>query len=78
MDRGPATGLRQHVGLRGRAEVLAFDPAVARTIFKKDFGPDEERWDPRFREDIEGETGLPLIRFTPDTGVLRDQSYKLP
>ena len=58
--------------------MLAFDPAVARTIFRKYFGPDEERWDPRFREDIEGETGVPLIRFTPETVVLRDQSYKPP
>ena len=46
--------------------------------FKKYFGPDEGRWDPRFREDIEGETGVPLIRFTPETVVLRDQSYKPP
>jgi hypothetical protein len=78
VDWDPASGLSQHVGLRGRAEVLEFDSAVARTIFKKYFGADEDRWDPRFREDIEGETGAPLIRFTPETVVLRDQSYKPP
>lgn len=78
VDWDPASGLSQHVGLRGRAEVLPFDTAVARTIFGKYFGPDEERWDPRFREDIEGETGVPLIRFTPETVVMRDQSYKPP
>jgi hypothetical protein len=78
VDWDPATGLSQHVGLRGRAEVLAFDPAVARTIFRKYFGPDEDRWDPRFREDIEGKTGVPLVRFTPETVVMRDQSYKPP
>ena len=39
VDWNPASGLSQHVGLRGRAEVLAFDPAVARTIFQKYFGP---------------------------------------
>jgi hypothetical protein len=76
VDWDPASGRSQHVGLCGRAEVLAFDPAVARTIFKKYFGPCEDRWDPRFREDIEGETGARLIRFTPETVVLRDQSYK--
>ena len=76
VDWRPASGLSQHVGLRGRAEVLPFDPAVARTIFKKYFGPDEDRWDPRFREDIDGETGVPLVRFIPETVVLRDQSYK--
>ena len=36
---GPGDGLSQHVGLRGRAEVLAFDPAVARTIFRKYSAP---------------------------------------
>ena len=78
VDRNPASGLSQHVGLRGRAEVLAFDPAVARAIFKKYFGTDKDRWDPRFREDIDGRTGVPLVRFTPETVVLRDQSYRPP
>ena len=78
VDWDPATGRSQHVGLRGRAEVLTFDPAVARTIFRKYFGPDEDRWDPRFREDIDGESGVPLIRFAPETVVMRDQSYKTP
>ena len=78
VDWDPASGLSQHVGLRGRAEVLVFDPAVARAIFRKYFGPDEDRWDPRFREDIDGETGVPLVRFTPETVVLRDQSYRPP
>jgi hypothetical protein len=76
VDWDPASGLSQHVGLRRRAEVLAFDPAVARTIFKRYFGPDVDSWDSRFREDIEGSTGVPLIRFTPETVVMRDQSYK--
>jgi hypothetical protein len=39
----------------GNLDILPFDPAVARTIFKKYFGPNEDRWDPRFREDIEGD-----------------------
>ena len=78
VDWNPASGLSQHVGLRGRAEMLAFDPAVARTILGKYFGSDEDRWDPRFREDIDGETGVPLIRFVPETVVMRDQSYKPP
>jgi hypothetical protein len=34
VDWDPASGRSQHVGLRGRAEVVAFDPAVARTIFE--------------------------------------------
>jgi hypothetical protein len=76
VDWNPTSGLCQHVGLRGRAEVLPFDSSVVRTIFRKYFGHDEERWDLRFREDIDGKTGVPLIRFTPETVVIRDQSYK--
>jgi hypothetical protein len=77
VDWNPATGFSQHVGLRGRAEVVPFDSAVARTIFKKYFGPREDHWDPRFREDIAGETGVPLVRFVPETVVMRDQSYQM-
>ena len=58
--------------------MLPFDPAIARAIFAKYFGPDETRWDLRFREDLDGTTGLPLVRFTPETVVLRDQSYTPP
>lgn len=75
VDWNAASGLSQHVGLRGRAEVLPFDSAMVRTIFRKYFGPDESSWDPRFREDIDGETGVPLVRFLPETAVMRDQSY---
>jgi hypothetical protein len=45
-------------------------------FLKKYFGPDVDSWDQRFREDIEGKTGAALIRFTPETVVLRDQYYK--
>lgn len=76
VDWDPSTGLSQHVGFRGRAEVLPFDPAVARTIFLKYFGPDDRGWDPRFRKDAAGETVVPLVRFVPETVVMRDQSYQ--
>jgi hypothetical protein len=78
VDWEPATGFSQHVGLRGRAEVLPFESAVARTIFRKYFGPEEGEWDARFREDIDGGTGAALVRFIPETVVLRDQSYTPP
>lgn len=35
VDWDPATGLSHHVGMRGRAEVLPFDPARARTVFRR-------------------------------------------
>jgi hypothetical protein len=70
------TGLSQHVGLRGRAAVLPFDRELARTIFRKYFGPDEAEWEPRFADVFTGERALEMVRFTPETVVMRDQSYK--
>jgi hypothetical protein len=76
VDFDPATGVCQHVGMRGTAEVLPFDPAVARTIFRRYFGPDEADWDRRFDDVFDGSAGLELVRITPETVVVRDQSYR--
>lgn len=76
VDWDMASGRCQHVGIRGRAEVLQFDCVVARTIFRKYFGPDESDWDPRFADVFTGELELELVRVTPETVVMRDQSYK--
>jgi hypothetical protein len=76
VDRDPATGRSHHVGVRGRAEVLPFDSAMARTIYRRYFGPDESDWDHRFDDVFTGELGLELVRITPETVVMRDQSYK--
>jgi hypothetical protein len=63
-------------GMRGTAEVLPFDVAVARTIFRRYVGPDEAEWDPRFGDVFDGSAGLDLVRVTPETVVVRDQSYR--
>jgi hypothetical protein len=49
VDWDPTTGLSHHVGMRGRAEVLPFDPAKARSVFQRYLGPDEADWDPALR-----------------------------
>jgi malonyl-CoA O-methyltransferase len=76
VDWDPRTGLSQHVGLRGKAAVLPFDSGLARTIFRRYFGPDETDWDRRFDDVFTGELGLEMVRFTPETVVVRDQSYQ--
>lgn len=76
VDWGPATGLSHHVGMRGTAEVLPFDSEMARTIFRRYFGPDEGDWDRRFDDVFSGELQLEMVRITPETVVIRDQSYK--
>ena len=78
VDWNPASGRCHHVGMRGTAEVLAFDPEVARTIFRRYFGPDESDWDGRFADVFDGSAKLELVKFTPDTVVVRDQSYHPP
>src|SRR4051812_45821893 len=76
VDFAPSTGLCQHVGMRGTAEVLPFDVAVARAVFRRYMGPDEADWDHRFDDVFDGSAGLELVRFTPETVVVRDQSYR--
>jgi hypothetical protein len=77
VDWDQATGLSHHVGMRGVAEVLPFDRALAKAIFRRYFGPDEADWDPRFDYAATGdEANLTLVRFVPETVVVRDQSYR--
>jgi hypothetical protein len=76
VDWDLATGRSHHVGIRGRAEVLPFDGAMARTIFRRYFGPDENDWDRRFDDVFAGEANLEMVRIVPETVVVRDQSYK--
>jgi len=76
VDWDPATGRSQHVGFRGRADVLPFDPEMARTIFRRYFGPNEAAWDRRFDDVLDGASGVEMVRITPETVVVRDQSYK--
>jgi hypothetical protein len=77
VDWDRATGLSQHVGFRGTAAVLPYDVAMAKTIFRRYLGPDESQWDPRFAYAFSTEGGLEMVRFTPETAVVRDQSYKV-
>lgn len=58
-------------------ENLKRDPRCALGIVDwKYVGPDEKDWDPRFDDVFTGELGLEMVRITPETVVLPDQSYK--
>ncbi len=76
VDWDRLTGLSQHVGVRGRAEVLPFDLAIVKTIFRRYFGPNESQWDHRFDDVLRGDAGVEMVRITPETVVMRDQSYQ--
>lgn len=76
VDSDASRGLIQHVGLRGTAELTAFDRGRAKRLYQRYLGPDIETWDPRFRAYLENpaESSV-LVRVDPETVVARDQSY---
>jgi hypothetical protein len=75
VDFDPATGLVQHVGLRGRARLSPHDPARMGRLLGRYMG-EREAWDTRFVEILDDEDYV-FIRFEPETAVVRDQSYEL-
>lgn len=68
------SGTVQHVGFRGRAAIEPFDSETARQLFAKYLDDEEDSWDARFRESLEDPDAF-LVRFSPETAVVRDQSY---
>ncbi len=73
VDFDPATGLVQHVGIRGRAGLEPFDVDRANRLLAEYLGSDREAWDDRFTGPWEDQWRL--LRIDPDTVVARDQSY---
>lgn len=67
-------GFLQHVGMRGIAVVVVLDPERLYRLLRRYLGPDRDQWNQRFREDVIDRLDL-MIRFDPDTVVVRDQSY---
>jgi hypothetical protein len=49
---------------------------MARTIFRRYSGPEEDQWDRRFDDMFTGELNLEMVRIIPETVVVRDQSYR--
>ena len=77
VDFERASGLVQHVGMRGRATVEAFDGNRARRLLKRYLGQDERTWDQRFTMTVTRPSAeqAVLLRFVPETVVARDVSY---
>ncbi|MBB6450815.1 nitroimidazol reductase NimA-like FMN-containing flavoprotein (pyridoxamine 5'-phosphate oxidase superfamily) [Geomicrobium halophilum] len=66
------TGKVLHAGFRGQATVEPFDQGIAKRLLSRYLGPEEENWDPRFRN--LGDSNI-FVRFVPETVVVRDQSF---
>ncbi|QYN22751.1 pyridoxamine 5'-phosphate oxidase family protein [Amycolatopsis sp. DSM 110486] len=73
-----ATGLVRQVVASGPAAVVAFDVPRGRRKLVRYLGPDEQRWDPRFRAYLnEAERGTVWVRLTPETLRAKDLSYEV-
>jgi hypothetical protein len=72
-----AAGGLFHLGLRGRAEVVAMDVPLFRRLLAKYLGPDENKWNPWFIENVacfddpEGR----FIRLRPETIFTKNVSF---
>ncbi|MCP3028705.1 pyridoxamine 5'-phosphate oxidase family protein [Halobacillus sp. A5] len=74
VDFNPSTGKVLHAGFRGKATVEPFDINLAKHLFTKYLGPNENIWDSRFKDQDPNNV---FIRFVPETVVVRNQSYKV-
>jgi hypothetical protein len=78
VDFDAASGLVHHVGMRGRATVETWNRGRASRILRRYLGSNETHWDrERFLEPLDDAENV-LVRFTPETAVARDQSYRAP
>ncbi|WP_332634951.1 pyridoxamine 5'-phosphate oxidase family protein [Halalkalibacter flavus] len=75
VDFNQHTGLFLHAGFRGTAIVNSFNKIIANQLLSRYLGPEIEKWDPRFKGLDDSNV---LISFSPETVVVRDQSYVLP
>lgn len=74
IDFDQLTGKVLHTGFRGSATVEPFNKGIGTRLLSRYLGPVKKEWDPRFRDLDENNV---LIRFVPETAVVRDQSYIL-
>ncbi|CAM3933166.1 pyridoxamine 5'-phosphate oxidase family protein [Alkalicoccus chagannorensis] len=74
VDFNPEDGTFLHVGIRGKGELLPHREDLVHQLFDKYMG--EEPWDDRFTR-IQGDASWMMIRITPGTVVVRDQSYQM-
>jgi hypothetical protein len=69
-----STGKVLHAGFRGEATVLPYKKEISIRLLSRYLGPNIEEWDNRFRGLSDNNK---IICFTPETVVVRDQSYKV-
>lgn len=74
VDWDQVSGKSQHAGLRGKGSLEPFDIKRAERLLSKYLGSDKSKWNKRFLH-FQSDPENVFVRFTPETLVLRDQSY---
>jgi hypothetical protein len=69
-------GVLLHVGMRGTAAVLPLSDERLHRLLRCYLGGDETKWNPLFAQTVIEKLDL-MVRFTPESVVMRDQSYFL-
>jgi hypothetical protein len=75
-----ATGLVGQVIARGHAEIQTFDVPRGRRMLSRYLGPDENKWDNRFRRylhDDPAERGTSWVRLKPVSLTAKDLTYQI-
>ena len=72
-----ATGLVRQVIAKGGAEIVPFDVPRGRRMLVRYLGPDESRWDRRFREYLHEDPTVVWLRMRPASVRAADLSYRL-
>jgi len=75
VDYDRERGLVHHVGMRGSASIVPFDPDRATRLLSRYLGTDEPSWDRRFRDTLRDPENV-FVHFIPETVVARDVSYE--
>ena len=58
-------------------ETVAYETSTGHRLWVRRYmGPGEADWDRRFDDVFDGSAKLEMVRFTPETVVVRDQSYR--
>jgi hypothetical protein len=75
-----ATGLVRQVIARGHAEIQPFDVSRGRRMLSRYLGPDENKWDNRFRHylhDDPADRGTLWVRLEPASVTAKDLTYQI-
>ena len=69
-----ARGILRHVGIRGRASILAMDDGRLNRLLARYLGPERGEWNNWFKDNIVEPLDL-MIQVTPVSTIARDMSY---